>query len=95
LATTGKPLTAREQGQVRNFDYTRNCSREIQQSLDTIDSPQFNWLDLKDVFNDRRSVEEVFIDNCHFGDKGNIIIAERLFYELGRAALLRPPNIKE
>jgi lysophospholipase L1-like esterase len=43
---------------------------------------EFALLDLSDLFAARPAAEEIFLDNDHFGDRGNLAIAERLAREL-------------
>ncbi len=89
LACSGKPRTPREQmmaGRVAvrmpEAEFAEHYA-EIRRSLQQLSLQGLHFVDLTRVFDADR--EDVFIDGCHFGDKGNDRLAaalqERLFGE--------------
>jgi hypothetical protein len=42
----------------------------------------FSYLDYSDVFDGCSQAQEVFMDSYHFGDRGNELIAARLYQDL-------------
>lgn len=82
LACTQKPLTPREQNRRRNTDYIRACFAEIHQALAGVDQTNFHLIDLRNIFDQQSVAEDIFLDNCHFGDRGNALIAEGLYRQI-------------
>lgn len=90
LAVSTKQRTAREEallaklGEERREHYEAGF-REFAARLQKVDAAEFLWWDLSDVFRGR--TEEIFLDNYHFGDRGNAIIGatlcEHLVEEVG------------
>ena len=93
IAETEKPLSKRE-ASIRSadetVDYFRHCYREMRITLEELLAEHgaregeryFRYFDYSDVFDDCREDQEVFMDSYHFGDRGNELIAARLFEDL-------------
>ncbi|MEQ8277394.1 MAG: hypothetical protein RMA76_02570 [Deltaproteobacteria bacterium] len=81
LAVSSKQITAREEallevmGEERRAHYVKGYEA-FRAGLGAVDAANVSWWDLSDVFAGRS--EEIFLDNYHFGDRGNRIIAEAL-----------------
>jgi hypothetical protein len=91
LAATGKPLTEREATHLEEEQlgegvtaYLTACYEAYRRRLPRLELPGFHFVDASTALDDRGADEEVFLDSYHFGDRGNRILAERLF------ELLRP-----
>lgn len=88
LYLTQKPLSSREsrihliKRKRVPFDYFSNCYNRILMDLNALECNNFSVRDLRNVFDSCSVNDEVFIDRCHFGDRGNRIIANRIFYEI-------------
>ncbi len=81
LAVSTKRITAREQtllgqlGDERRQHYDAAFAA-FRTRLGSVDDARFSWWDLSDVFAGRS--EEIFLDNYHFGDRGNALIGRAL-----------------
>ena len=53
-----------------------------------VKSPHFHFWDLTGVF-DTQIESEIFIDQCHFGDRGNELIARRMSESLAPILTMR------
>jgi lysophospholipase L1-like esterase len=93
LSETRKPLSDRE-ARLRSgdetIDYFNRCYREMRKLLEpllsrfeaTAGNRLFSYLDYSDVFDGCSQAQEVFMDSYHFGDRGNELIAARLYQDL-------------
>ncbi|MGH7898976.1 MAG: hypothetical protein ACREQQ_13555, partial [Candidatus Binatia bacterium] len=60
-------------------EYYKECSRRIGERLGAgAVAANAAFTDLKTVFDRMPATEEVFLDNFHFGDRGNLAIAEAM-----------------
>ncbi len=87
LAVTGKKLTSREKDFLVNQKYFTLCYRVINQQLTKLKLRNFHFFDLAGCFDhmkDQDPPPDIFLDSYHFGDKGNHIIAERMYLHLKR-----------
>lgn len=79
LAATRKPLTEREAAFITpSREYYASCYAAIATQLSGLQLPNFRFLNLSGVFDQLSQTEELFIDQFHFGDKGNRIIAQAM-----------------
>lgn len=91
LAATKKALTEREAGHLSGEslgegcnDYFRRVYALYRTELPKLDLAGFHFADASDALDDVPADTELFLDSYHFGDRGNRILARRLF------ELLRP-----
>jgi lysophospholipase L1-like esterase len=92
LAATKKVLTEREALIPSNWrEYFRDCYKEIDAHLAHLQIDNFTYCNLAEIFDDKNADEELFIDNYHFGDKGNAIIAERV-YDCAKGIIASSPS---
>ncbi len=54
------------------------CYEQMRMRLTTIPDDHFIFLDRSDVFAALTSVEEIFLDSYHFGDRGNEVLAKAI-----------------
>lgn len=78
LVTTKKKLTIYENNvissrQIEKIEFCKNFYLELRKKTKEIS----NVLSLEDVFNDNK--DTIFIDEAHVGDKGNEIIAKKIY----------------
>ncbi|MCS6977610.1 MAG: SGNH/GDSL hydrolase family protein [Gemmatales bacterium] len=80
LAASRKPLTPRERKMAERARQERLLPvyQAFRQELGRFQRQGFLFLDLTDVFDHLDGQTEVFIDGCHFGDRGNDLIARAL-----------------
>jgi lysophospholipase L1-like esterase len=86
LSVTRKGLTARErrhlereiQGKGVN-EYFRRCFAVYREELPRLEEEGIHYADLSVVFDDADADAEIFLDAYHFGDRGNRLLARRLF----------------
>ena len=92
LPVSEKPLTEYEAAflQADWVAYFRHAYRLIHEALAVRESQDFGFIDLASVFDEAGATEQIFLDSFHFGDRGNRLLAEALYQELARRALLRP-----
>jgi hypothetical protein len=79
LAVTRKHLTARESRALTDEDYFRRAYALVDSALASLDGPRLRFVRLTDIFDAMDDQTDVFIDSYHFGDRGNELIALRLF----------------
>jgi len=86
LATTGKELSPREHAHAereslgpRSVDYFVACYARFQERLGAAAWPGFTFVDASTAFDEHAATDEIFLDTCHFGDRGYRILADRLF----------------
>lgn len=87
LAVTQKKLTSREKGVLAGRarwqrEYFKLCYTALAHRLEMSDIKNFHFINMADVFNNLTERDEVFLDSYHFGDKGNKIIAKKIFIEI-------------
>ncbi|MBX3465400.1 MAG: SGNH/GDSL hydrolase family protein [Planctomycetes bacterium] len=85
LACSEKPLTPRERGLLPEArgtpelgEHFRACYAELRRAIADHASAAMPLCDVSDAFDACGADEEVFIDSCHVGDRGNLLIAQRL-----------------
>jgi len=90
LSVTQKALTARENDFLTNSrKYYQQCYQAMAEKLSTLDQKNFHFVDISGVFDAYGREEELFLDQFHFGDKGNAVIADAMFAALH--AILEKP----
>ena len=82
LALTHKRLTARESQALTDVDYFRRAYALVDSSLAGLAGPRLHYVSLTDIFDELDEQTDVFIDSYHFGDRGNEMIARRLYEEI-------------
>jgi len=83
LSVTKKALTARENDFLTNSrDYYRQCYQIIAEKLSILEQENFHFVDISGIFDGYGKEEDMFLDQFHFGDKGNTVIAEAMFATL-------------
>ncbi len=90
MAASAKTLTDRERKYLEeekglgrgSTRYFAECYAVYRAELPKLELPRFRFVDLAGVFDHLSSDTDIFVDSYHFGDKGNRLIAERLFAEL-------------
>jgi hypothetical protein len=95
LPVTGKKLTKREkhslpvaEGRLKGFEeYFRDCYARIDAVLSRLEEEKYRYINLVDVFDGIGDREEIFVDSYHFGDRGNEIVAQRLFSHIKEVVL--------
>ncbi len=96
LAAARKPLTPREQAMAQRARQDRLLPvyARIRETLSSSQSVGFAYLDLTDVFDHLDGQTDVFVDGCHFGDRGHDLIAralaDRILAELSLSAQTLP-----
>jgi hypothetical protein len=80
IATTGKPLSAREEQIRGRFPPTASANfvdgyKQIRARLSAIHQAGFEFADQSNVFDSLTARDEIFLDSYHFGDRGNKFIA--------------------
>ena len=80
MALTNKPLTERERRMSEYVDQRGLIGRyrHYDKALSKLQRPRFHYWNLTGVFDSRPATEDVFIDGCHFGDRGYDLIAREL-----------------
>lgn len=83
-ATTHKPLTVDEQAHVKPAAraYFIEVFNEYRERLNGLQATNFKFVDASGVFDRYTADDAIFLDNYHFGDKGNRILAEALAQNL-------------
>jgi len=89
LMTTAKPLTPREQRLVKadGRAYWAECYRSMIAHLGRLAAGNFQFLDLSRMFGEVDGGTELFIDNYHFAELGNKLVAEALARRIDWAAI--------
>lgn len=83
LSVTKKPLTPRERDFLsKSKAYYEECYQAIVKRLSVVDARNFKFVNLAGVFDQYGSAEDMFLDQFHFGDKGNAVIANAMFTTL-------------
>jgi len=90
LSVTQKALTARENDFLTDSrEYYRQCYQAMVEKLSVLKQENFHFVDISGVFDAYSREEELFLDQFHFGDKGNAVIADAMFAVLH--AMLEKP----
>jgi len=89
LSVTKKILSRRESDFLQDYDkrymdYFVQCYQSITADLVLLGLDNFSFVDLSGIFDHYSSEEEMFLDQFHFGDKGNAVIAGAMFDELSK-----------
>lgn len=80
LSVSNKALSSREKEFISpSKAYFVECYQLIAKKLAGLERGNFKFFDLSTVFDDRPETDDLFLDQFHFGDKGNAIIAEAMF----------------
>ncbi len=96
LSVTRKALSSREQAFVpASKNYFVQCYELMSSRLAGLRQGNFRFVDLSKVFDGYQATDEVFLDQFHFGDKGNAVIADAMFSAIanhlaGQAAVSKP-----
>lgn len=77
-ASLRAPRTPREASSTRHNACLTKYLDKYRQALEDLSAPGFSFVDLTQIFDDLDPSQEVFIDGCHFGDRGNDLIAQAL-----------------
>jgi lysophospholipase L1-like esterase len=80
IGTSKKARTPREERMAQRADQSALLPRmdAIRSELSKLDLPGYHFIDLTDIFDAVGSDAEIFLDGCHFGDRGNDMIARAL-----------------
>jgi len=80
LSVSRKKLTAREQDFLTDSkEYYIKCYQDIAKKLSALEKENFRFMNLSGVFDAYGAEEDMFLDQFHFGDKGNTVIANAMF----------------
>lgn len=80
LSVTRKTLSSREQAFIpASKNYFMQCYQLMSWRLASLHQENFKFVDLSKTFDDYRATDEIFLDQFHFGDKGNAVIADVMF----------------
>jgi len=83
LSVTKKALTTRENDFLTHAkDYYQQCYLAMTGKLSVLEQKNFHFVDISGIFDGYGSEEEMFLDQFHFGDKGNAVIADAMFSAL-------------
>jgi hypothetical protein len=96
MAMSSKALSAREKARPLGFSpnekvlpgwspakgYFQSCFSAIETNLASSGIPNLSFQNLNSVFDSLLESDEIFIDNYHFGDRGNTLIARALMQEV-------------
>ena len=85
LSVTKKELSRRESEFLSpSRDYYRECYTAMASHLSRLDLKNFKFKDLSGIFDSYRTKDDIFLDQFHFGDKGNALIAQSIYSELAK-----------
>lgn len=91
LSVTHKALSSREQAFIpASKNYFVQCYQLISTVLAGLRQDNFRFVDLSKIFDAFQATDEVFLDQFHFGDKGNAVIAEAMFAAIANHLAGRP-----
>jgi len=83
LSVTKKSLSSREKDFLSNSkEYYVQCYQAIAASLSGVNLKNFKFVDLSGVFDRYGAEDDMFLDQFHFGDKGNAVIAHAILASL-------------
>ena len=93
LSVAKKPLTKRENDFVpASKNYYIECYKAIASKLSAVGSDNFEFVDLSAAFDKFSEQEDMFLDQFHFGDKGNVVIAGAIFSALSNQVKATAPR---
>lgn len=76
LSVTKKSLSSREKEFLtKSKDYYLQCYQAISEKLSAVRLKNFEFVDISGVFDRYQAEDDMFLDQFHFGDKGNAVIA--------------------
>jgi lysophospholipase L1-like esterase len=89
LMTTTKPLTSREQRLLKadGRTYWAECYKSIAANVGRINAANYQFLDLSRMFGEVDGKTELFIDNYHFAELGNKLVADALARRIDWASI--------
>ena len=86
ITLTKKPMSRREKKILsvwhpKQIEYFRKYHRLANVELKMLEKSHkiFQFFDLVDIFDDMNEKDEIFLDSCHFGDKGYDIISKKIY----------------
>lgn len=81
LSATQKKLTSREKAFLNSSkDYYAECYALISKNLSQVNLSNFRFVDLSTLFDqEQHSDKDIFLDQFHFGDRGNLLIANAIY----------------
>lgn len=83
LSVSKKSLSSREKDFLSNSrEYYVHCYQAIAASLSGVSLKNFKFIDLSGVFDRYGAEDDMFLDQFHFGDKGNAVIAHAILTSL-------------
>lgn len=83
LSVSKKSLSSREKDFLSNSkEYYVHCYQAIAASLSGVSLKNFKFIDLSGVFDRYGAEDDMFLDQFHFGDKGNAVIAQSILASL-------------
>jgi len=83
LAVTKKELNNWEKECLSDEkEYFVECFKKIDANLKNYKDKNFSYFNLSDMFDKLPASEALFVDSYHFGDKGNEMIAEKIFEKI-------------
>lgn len=83
LSVSKKSLSSREKDFLSNSkEYYVHCYQAIAASLSGVSLKNFKFIDLSGVFDRYGAEDDMFLDQFHFGDKGNAVIAQAILASL-------------
>ncbi|MBV7428181.1 MULTISPECIES: SGNH/GDSL hydrolase family protein [unclassified Acidovorax] len=94
LSVTKKDLTQRERDFISaSKDYYIDCYKAMSSNLSNLKLDNFTFVDLSGIFDRYSAKDDMFLDQFHFGDKGNAVIAKAIFSEVSKklSAMRRAP----
>lgn len=79
LSVTHKALSSREKAFIpASQNYFVQCYQLMSASLARLRQENFRFVDLSRMFDGYKATDEIFLDQFHFGDKGNAVIADAM-----------------
>ena len=83
LSVTKKELSSRERDFLSTSkDYYVQCYQSIAARLSALDQGNLRFIDLSGIFDRYEAKDDMFLDQFHFGDKGNAVVADAIFAAL-------------
>ena len=73
--------------------YFKECYYLFDQRIASIGLKNLKYFDASSVFDDLAAENQVFLDMYHFGDKGNLIIANYIFEKIFESLKLKKPSL--
>lgn len=91
LSVTRKALSTREKAFIpASQSYFVQCYELMSSGLAGLRQDNFRFVDLSKAFDGYQATDEVFLDQFHFGDKGNAVIANAMFSAIATHLAARP-----